>query len=61
MAKQCDECRTMTNDEALYCEACGGRSWHVPDRTWARVRQSITVVLVIGFVAVLLLMALRRH
>lgn len=61
MPKQCDECHTMVNDEAPYCEACGGHNWHVPVRTWARVRQTFTAVLVLGFLAVVIWMAFNRH
>jgi len=51
----------MVNDDAPYCEACGGHEWHVPVRTWARIRQSFTVLLVITFLAWLIWLALSRH
>ena len=60
MAKQCDECDTLyKNDDAPYCDACGGHSWHVPDRTWGRLRQVVTAFLVMVFIAFVFWFAIR--
>jgi uncharacterized paraquat-inducible protein A len=61
MAKQCDECGTMVqDDEAPHCEACGGRNWHMPVRTWARLRQVITATLLTALLAFFIWRALIK-
>lgn len=50
MAKQCSECGSVVNDEAPYCEACGGHSWRPTQGQKGRAQQVIAGVI---FVAVL--------
>jgi hypothetical protein len=52
MSKQCRECLSVTNNEALRCDACGAQSWRsVPNRmpSWGW----LILLVVVGFLVFL--------
>jgi len=54
MPKRCAECGTTVDDDAPYCEACGGRSWQpskvrLIDSGFALVAIVIIVVVVFAW------------
>lgn len=47
MAKECSECGSVVNNEAPYCEACGGQSWRPTQGQQGRTQQVIAGVIFI--------------
>lgn len=52
MSKQCGECGNIMNDEAPYCDSCGGGVWKVvpTQRMGPKVVRWISVLFVIGLI-----------
>ena len=53
MSQECLECRTITNDEGAYCDACGSRHWRgAPDREGElNMLNWVSLLLMLGLIA----------
>ena len=48
MAKQCSECSSVAEDQAPYCEGCGGQTWRKPGSESAQRQHYVVAVIILA-------------
>jgi hypothetical protein len=60
MPKQCSQCGSVADDNALNCDACGARSWSEVPNQFAKVWIGLSLLLVLGLILFIYLRVVGR-
>lgn len=59
MAKECTGCSSVANDDAPFCEGCGGQKWRRPGSEDAKFQHYVVAVIIVALLAAIYLRFVR--